>query len=416
MTRASVIIVSWNGELYLEDCLRAIEAQISPSDEIIVVDNCSADDSPALVRERFPRIRLFENERNLGFAGGCNVGLRAAQGEYLLLVNQDVTVQAGWLEAMIEALAPTEVGAVGCKLLYPDGTIQHAGGIISYPLALPGHYGYHEPDQKQWDVQREVDYVTGAAMGLKRAVLNEIGLFDEKFFPACYEETDLCFRVKAAGYQVIYTPTALGIHHETTTTDRESTEYNRWMNRGRLRFVLKHYTADQFHDEFVPVERAWLAELTDLALRQGARAAYLDTVLSLRGVPKSGVLAEEGSEGAVAEALIDLRQVLVGFPEESHQATPSFLVNLPWGPSRARASIFGTFIRRLHGLWDSVWRLQEKLAVVQEILVYLDRELTERHRLQAEATYRLREQVDALQSRVQTLEEGLPAPSSSEER
>ncbi len=405
MTRASVIIVSWNGESYLEDCLSAIEAQTSLSDEIIVVDNCSADDSAALVRERFPQIRLFENERNLGFAGGCNAGLRAAQGGYLLLVNQDVTVQAGWLEAMIEALAPTEVGAVGCKLLYPDGTIQHAGGIISYPLALPGHYGYHEPDQKQWDVQREVDYVTGAAIGLKRAILNEIGLFDEKFFPACYEETDLCFRTKAAGYQVIYTPNALGIHHETTTTDRESTEYNRWMNRGRLRFVLKHYTAEQFLDEFVPAERAWLAELTDLAIRQGTRAAYLDTVLSLRDVPKSGVLAEERSTEAVAEALLDLREVLSVSFDSSRIIARDFLVEPPWRIHESRIPILGPAIARLRGFWDSMWRLQEKLAVVQEILASMDREATESRRIQAETMYSLQEELDSLQSRVRALEE-----------
>ena len=213
MVRASVIIVSWNGEPHLGDCLRAILTQVDPDDQVIVVDNGSADGSTTLIRQQFPQVHLIESERHLGLAGGYNAGLRAARGEYLLLVSQDVTVQAGWLEKMVEALTPAEVGVAGCKLLHPDGTIQQAGGITSYPLALPGH---HETDEGQRDTRREVDYVTDAAMGLKRTMLNEIGPFDEGFFPACYEETDLCFRARAAGYQVIYTPEATGVHHETT--------------------------------------------------------------------------------------------------------------------------------------------------------------------------------------------------------
>ena len=253
-------------------------------------------------------------------------------------------------------------------------------------------------------------------MGTRRSVLDKIGLLDEGFFPACYEDADLCFRAKAAGYRVIYTPDAVGVVHSSEPAERETAEYHRWMGRGRLRFVLKHYTAKQFHDEFVPAERAWLAALPGLEIRQGLRRAYLDTVLSLRDVPKSGALAEEGGEEAVAEALIGLRQVLVGFPQGSRQAAPGLLVELPWEPPRSRIPIVGTSIARLRGLCDSVWRLQEKLAVVQEILVCLDREKTEGHRLQAEAIYRLQEQVDALRSRVQTLEEGSSASSGPEER
>jgi GT2 family glycosyltransferase len=409
--RASIIIVSWNGEPYLKDCLSAILAQIGPGDQVIVVDNHSADGSVALVQRQFPQVNLIENEWNMGFAGGCNVGLRAAQGEYLLLVNQDVAVKAGWLEKMVETLAPTEVGIAGCKLLYPDGTIQHAGGITSYPLALPGHHGYHETDEGQWDTRREVDYVTGAAMGLKRTMLDEIGLFDEGFFPACYEETDLCFRARAAGYQVIYTPEATGTHHETTTIDRNSAEYHRWMNRGRLRFVLKHYTAEQFHEEFAPAEKEWQAGLNELALRQGLHQAYLDIVLGLQNVPTGGVLTGKDSERAVAETLLDLRQALgISLEGQPKAIESAFLVEPPWHIHKSKVPV----IARLRGLFDSIWRLQEKLAVIQEMLASMDRESTATRRIQAEATADLREDIAHLDARVQSLEETSSKDSEKE--
>jgi GT2 family glycosyltransferase len=396
MLRTSVIIVNWNGEARLGDCLHAILAQVGSNDQVIVVDNHSADGSVALVREQFPQVHLIKNERHLGLAGGYNVGLRAAQGAYLLLVSQDVTVHAGWLKAMLEALVPSGAGIAGCKLLGPDGTIQRAGGAIGYPLALPDGQGYREPDE-----QHEVECVTGAAMGLKRALLDEIGLFDEGFFPACYEETDLCFRARAAGYQIIYTPKAVGIHHETTTIDQGSAEYQRWMNRGRLRFVLKHYTAEQFRDDFVPAERSRLAGITELAVRQGLRTAYLDTVLNLRDMPKTGILADEGNEEAVAEALLSLRETLSAFFDGLRDP----LVEPPWRIHEPKIPILGPIIARLRGLWDSVWRSQEKFAVVQEILASMDREATESRRIQAETMYSLQEESDRLQSRVRALEE-----------
>jgi GT2 family glycosyltransferase len=443
--KVSIIIPVWNGHEHLPACLDAILSQTNPDDEVIVVDNASSDGSSALVRERYPQVCLIENEHNLGFAGGCNVGLQAALREHLVLANQDVTVQEGWLEGMLKALAPPEVGIVGCKLLYPDGTIQHAGGIISYPLGHPNHYGYREPDEGQWDEQREVDYVIGASLGLKRTVLNEIGLFDEGFFPAFYEEVDLCFRARAAGYQVVYTPDAVGIHHETTTVDREGAEYHRWMGRGRLRFVLKHYTAEQFHDDFVPAEQSWLATLAAPAERAGLRMAYLDTLLGLRDVPRTGVLAEEDHEEEVAEALISLREMLSASPEKSSEGTAlasDLMAELPWfvqeRPFTSTVPIVGPAIARFRELWNSVaakWyvrplveqqnefnkrliletartqgglaALEEKLVVLHEILACLDRETTAARRLQTEAAYGLQEEVDRLRAHVRVLEEAL---------
>lgn len=438
--RVSVIVVSWNGEPYLGDCLDAISAQVGPDDEVIVVDNGSSDGSAALVRERYPQVNLIENERNLGFAGGCNVGLQAAQGEYLMLVNQDVTVQAGWLGAMLDALVLPGVGIAGCKLLYPDGSIQHAGGIIRCPLAHPDHYGYHEPDRGQWDEQREVDYVVGAAMGLRRELMERIGLFDEGFFPAFYEDTDFCFRARAAGYQVMYAPDGVGVHRETTTVEREGVDYHRWMGRGRLRFVLKHYTAEQFHADFVPAERSWLAALTLPAMREGLRLAYLDTLLGLREVPRTGPLADEGSEEAVAEALVGLRDVLATSPSYSGGERDSLPADwrIQERPFASKVPIVGALIVRFRELWNSVatkWyvrplieqqneinrqqheinrRLAEALVIAQDTSAALDREAADVRRLYAQAIYGLHEEFRLLQKRVGALEAALGAQTSAE--
>ena len=431
MTRASVVVVSWNGKACLGDCLAATSAQVSPDDEIIVVDNDSADGSAALVRRGHPQVTLIENERNLGFAGGCNVGLRAARGEALILVNQDVVVGTGWLEAMLQALESPGVGIAGCKLRYPDGTIQHAGGAISYPLAHSTHYGYRELDRGQWDAQREVDYVIGASLGVKRAVLDEIGLLDEGFFPAFYEEVDLCRRAREAGYGVVYTPDGVAVHHETTTLDRDGIDYHRWMGRGRLRFVLKHYAPEQFHDDFVPAERRWLSTQEAFAVRAALRMAYLDTLLGLRDVPRTGVMGPEGSEPAVAEALIDLRAeipVSAGGPPQETLFAHDLLAEVPWfveeRPFVSRVPLLGRLIVSFRELWNRVsakWyvrllteqqnevnrrllleiaRTQEELAMVQEILASLDRETTDDRRVQAEAIADLQQRIECLQAKV----------------
>src|SRR5688572_30625035 len=129
--RTSVVIPAWNGERHLEACLQALLAQGDAPDEVIVVDNASVDGSATVVREQFPSVRLICNETNLGFSGGCNVGIAAAQGEIVVLLNQDAVVEAGWLQALMEAMhSEPAVGIAGGKAFYPDGRLQHAGGFL----------------------------------------------------------------------------------------------------------------------------------------------------------------------------------------------------------------------------------------------------------------------------------------------
>lgn len=229
-----------------------------PELEIIVVDNGSTDGSPELVAARFPIVRLIRHERNLGFAAGNNTGLAAATGDVLALLNQDTLVRPNWLTQLVQGVtSDPHIGIGGCKILYPDQrTIQHAGGVIQYPLALPYHLGYRQPDDGRWDQQREMDFVTGAAIGFRRDVLEAIGPLDEGFYPAYYEDVDFCARARAAGYTVTYFPLATLIHLEATSIGWNSPTYLQHIHRGRMRYLLKHVSPRSFLEEVVPAERA----------------------------------------------------------------------------------------------------------------------------------------------------------------
>jgi len=281
LPQASVIIPAWNGVEYLKSCLEAVMALNYTDLEVIVVDDGSTDGSAELVAERFPQIRLIRNEHNLGFAAGCNIGLRAATGDILVLLNQDTEVHPGWLAALVDAFRDPEVGIAGCKALYPDGSIQHAGGFTYGSRAETEHIGRHEPDDGRFDAPRDADFVTGAALAISRAALARIGLLDEGFYPAYYEDTDWCYTARELGFRVVYAPTAQLIHHETPHAQRESHAHKYALHHGRMRLVFKHWTLERLQREFVPAERAWATRLGRTVEMMAARRAYLTTMLEV---------------------------------------------------------------------------------------------------------------------------------------
>lgn len=279
--KASIILLSWNGIKYLGPCLDAVFAQQYEPFEVIVVDNGSSDGSADYIAQAYPAARLIRLPENTGYSGGNNVGMRAATGEALILLNQDTQVHSGWLAALMEPLKDPSVGFVGCKTLYPDGTLQHAGGYLIDARGNPAHYGWREPDEGQYDAPQEVAYVTGAAIALRRSTLVQIGFLDEAFSPAYFEDSDWCFRAHAAGLSVLYWPAASLVHDESPKDGyRQQTVYH----HGRLRLLFKHKPLTWLQGEFATAEVAWARALGRTREMQAVRDAYLRILLSLSDI------------------------------------------------------------------------------------------------------------------------------------
>ena len=220
---ASIIILGWGGEPYIAACLAALRRQTYPAIEVIVVDNGSPDRTAEIVARDFPEAQLIRTGQNLGVAGGNNVGLRAARGDICVLINADVEVRPDWLAHLVGAMqADPQIGIAGAKLLYPDGTIQFAGGRIEPPRGYTYHLGWHAPDRGQFDTVADVDFVTGASLAIRRRALEQIGYEDEKFYPIDYEDPDMSYRARAAGFRVILVPRAVATHHESSTFEAKA--------------------------------------------------------------------------------------------------------------------------------------------------------------------------------------------------
>ena len=218
----SVIVVSWNGKAFLEDCLRALEAQDDVSAETIVVDNGSADGTAEFVRDTFPRISLVVLEQNRGFAGGNNAGARVARGRYLAFLNNDTIVQPGWLKALVAGVDERSGFLLTTsKIVYAHdaGIIDSAGdGFLRWGGAFKRHHGApaHVAGESV-----EVFGVCGAACLMPRTVFEELGGFDERFF-ASHEDVDLSYRARLRGYRCRYVANATVLHHGSATIGRVS--------------------------------------------------------------------------------------------------------------------------------------------------------------------------------------------------
>ena len=306
----SVVILTWNGAAYIKDCLTALLAQEYPQFGAIVVDNGSSDGTADLVAKEFTVVKLVRNGRNLGFSAGNNVGLRVATGDVLVLLNQDTRVHPGWLAALALPFNEPDVGIVGSKLLYPDDTIQHAGGYLYGSRGLTGHVGRHAEADGQLSRLADTDFVTGAAVAISRETLAQIGPLDEGFAPAYYEDIDWCYRARSAGRRVLYQPRAVVTHYESTTTDARGYERAYALNQGRLRFLFKHWPLDRLLNEFAPAELNWIAAMDRSEELMAARRGYLNNLLMLPGILAFRRSSPEETRALVG-LLTDLRAVAV---------------------------------------------------------------------------------------------------------
>ncbi len=214
----SIIIPVFNQLEYTHACLASLQVvEEQTRFEVIVVDDCSTDSTQEVVT-RIPGVVYLRNDSNSGFIASCNTGAKAARGKYLVFLNNDTLVKPGWLTALVDTFKEERrAGIVGSKLVYPDGRLQEAGGII-WQDASGWNYGkFDDAAKPEYNYLREVDYCSGAALMVTKALFESIGGFDSRYAPGYYEDTDLAFKVRQAGYRVLYQPLSEVIHYEGAT-------------------------------------------------------------------------------------------------------------------------------------------------------------------------------------------------------
>jgi GT2 family glycosyltransferase len=246
----SIAIVSWNTAELLAKCLESI--YLHPPEgkfEVLVVDNASTDHSRDIVRERFPQVKLLENENNVGFSVANNQAIRQSHGEYIILLNPDTEVKAGGLNRLIAFMAAhPRVGGAGPRLLNPDGSLQTS----CYPEPTLGRefwrlfhldrirtWGVYKMDS--WDLEdpRDVEVIQGACLALRSAALDEVGLLDEGYFMYT-EEVDLCHRLRKAGWALSWVPQAEVIHYGGQSTRQLPSEMFIHLYRSKIQFFRKN--------------------------------------------------------------------------------------------------------------------------------------------------------------------------------
>lgn len=319
----SVVVVSWNTRDLLRDCLASIERTVTDLvNEIIVVDNGSADGSCAMVSSEFPRVRLLRNEANRGFAEANNQAILIATGRYVLLLNSDAMLCGDTARRMVDFLdAQPAVGVVGGKLLNPDGSFQSS--YATFPTMwgelllqtglskwlLPSTYPSY-PEHLSATC-READWVGGALLMARHAACSGIGLLDRGYFMYA-EEMDWCYRMKRGGWKVFYLPEAAAIHHAGGSSARVPEKKRGQLYRSQCRFLRLHRG---------PIHATSFRALVMLA-----------TVVKLVGWLAVGTITWTGLRGRARQHVAAHRFVLDTFMAERWWQAPSvgWCEQSPW--------------------------------------------------------------------------------------
>jgi GT2 family glycosyltransferase/lipopolysaccharide/colanic/teichoic acid biosynthesis glycosyltransferase len=252
----SIVIVNYNVKAFLEQCLMAIQRAVHEfTVEVFVVDNASVDGSQAMVKKKFPHVHLIENRKNIGFSRANNLALRQARGRHVLLLNPDTLIQENTLIVLKEYLdAHSEVGAAGVKLLNPDGSFQLGSRrglptpwvaftrIIGLSRLFPRSriFGRYNMTFLDPDTEADIDVLTGSLMYARRSILDEIGYFDEDYF-MYGEDVDLCYRIKQAGWRIVYIPKTQAIHYKGESTKKGEMSFVTHFYNAMLIFSRKHF-------------------------------------------------------------------------------------------------------------------------------------------------------------------------------
>jgi GT2 family glycosyltransferase len=286
--RVTVAIPNWNGVKFLPGCLDSLHAQSFNDFDVVVVDNGSTDRSLQLLAECYAHVRVVPWGTNRGVAAAFNEGVRQCHGELLALLNNDMELNPGWLEALVGALdADHTAGAAAAKILFIDRRTINSAGDLYRRDGIPGNRGVHEVDRGQYD---QTEYVFGASGGaslFRRRLFDEIGLFDERLVSYC-EDVDWAWRMQLAGYRCLYVPDAVAYHWGSATGGGALASY--YCGRNFIRVLCKNLPGAILRRHWRAIVGRELSLAFD-ALRHGrepaARARLAGQLAGLRGIPEA---------------------------------------------------------------------------------------------------------------------------------
>ena len=245
--RVTTIVVNWNGRAYLEKCLASLSAQQYQPHEIVMVDNGSIDGSIDFVEAHFPEVRLIRQSHNIGFAAANNLAMRESSGAYVAVLNNDAYAAPDWLSRMVDvAESDPRIGMIACKLLFanPANVINSAGLVMDWAGFTWDWRGGELDDPTETQIE-ECFGASGAAALYRRAMLDDIGLYDEDFF-AYAEDADLNWRAQKAGWRCVYVPTAR-VYHVASATSGEGSRFKTYLlGRNKIWLLAKNLPAGRY--------------------------------------------------------------------------------------------------------------------------------------------------------------------------
>nr|HID12986.1 glycosyltransferase family 2 protein [Anaerolineae bacterium] len=284
----TVIIPNWNGAHHLPTCLASLRRQTYPRVEVIVADNGSTDGSLDLLARDYPWVRVLPLGENRGFARACNAGMRAAQGEFVVLLNNDTEADPRWLAEVVAAFQRhPEAGIVASRmLLFDRRDTFHTAGDFYRVDGIPGNRGVWKRDEGQYDREEYVFSACGGSAAYRRAMLEQVGLLDEDFFFSC-EDVDLAWRAQLAGWRCVYAPRAV-VYHKLSATGGGTTA-SFYDGRNFIYLLTKDYPGDLWRTHWRAILGAQL-RITAEALRAwrgaAARARLRGQLAGLLGLPR----------------------------------------------------------------------------------------------------------------------------------
>jgi GT2 family glycosyltransferase len=356
--KISILILCYNKIEFTIKCLTTLFKNTSyPNFEVIVVDNSSVDDTPGYLESFGEKIKFIHSDQNLGFVGGNNLASRYAEGEFLVFLNNDTEVHPLWLDHLIATFNyHPDAGAAGSMLIYPDGKLQEAGGVI-FEDATGWNYGKNtEPIDSRYNFVREVDYCSGAALMIRKSLFTKLNGFDEQYAPAYYEDTDLCFGVRSLGYKVYFNPFSKVTHYEGATAGTD-------LNSGYKKYQI--INAEKFKAKWVKELQTQYPNQPDLSYHFSNRNKS-KRILIIDDIPP----LPDRASGAK-----DHYQMLMQMVELGYNVTYVFLSGTAYTDDKAKEYLYQLKMKGVEFIWfkyESWWSYRNEPQVKPILISLID--------------------------------------------